>query len=73
MATKQDVYDFLDRVKAKAMKALTDKYAEDFDAAVTAYLDNPDNATLAVLIESLQATLERADTSILFPCKETGV
>lgn len=64
MATKQDVYTFLDRVKAKAMKAITDKYTEDFDAAVTAYLQLPDNYRLATTIAKLQDVLDSADDYI---------
>lgn len=53
---KQDVYDFIYKVKTKAMKAIREKYEKDYWEAVDEYLDQ--TPKLKDLIESAQKSID---------------
>ncbi len=53
---KQDVYDFIDKVKTKAMKAIMAKYEKEYWKAVDEYLDQ--TPKLKDLIERTQKSID---------------
>lgn len=54
MVNKKDVHEFLDKVKAKALKSVREQYAVELEEAIEAALNEPSNHELRDAIKSYE-------------------
>lgn len=54
MLSKHDVYEFIDKVEAKALKTVNESYISDLDKAIKYALNQPENDELRNAIKSME-------------------